>query len=415
MRRFLYFIPSFLLFSCTISKSTTTVKNTADDSSFLKHLMQTRIDQFADLLSNKNKNNIQIVYTQINRDSVGKAHLHHYFYYADSSSYFYPASTVKLPAALLAIEKFNLMHKPGVDKYTAAQSVGDNVISSIALDAKEVFLISDNQAFNRLYEFLGQAYIHQKLTQKGYPGTIIRHRLERSLTDEENRTTPEIFFYGKDGQIIFDQVAEKSNSVFYEPAIELGKGYLDGKGNLVNKPFDFTYKNRMPLYDLHRMLESVIFPEAYADSARFLFTNDDRNYILRWLSSYPRESGNPIYDTIDYYDNYCKFLMTGCSSKKQLPSYIRIFNKVGDAYGFLTDVAYIVDYKHKIEFMLSATIACNSDGIFNDDKYDYDSDGYPFMNNLGNLIYDYELKRKRKYLPDLSSVNFDHTPEKRNK
>jgi len=92
-----------------------------------------------------------------------------------------------------------------------------------------------------------------------------------------------------------------------------------------------------------------------------------------------------------------------------MPKNIRIFNKVGWAYGFLTDVAYIVDFEKNIEFMLSATIYCNEDGILNDDKYDFDSIGNPFLEKLGNLVYDYEIKRERKVTPDLSrfKVKYD--------
>ena len=85
-----------------------------------------------------------------------------------------------------------------------------------------------------------------------------------------------------------------------------------------------------------------------------------------------------------------------------MPKSIRIFNKVGDAYGYLLDNAYVVDFDKGIEFMLTAMISCNSDGIFNDDKYDYNTIGYPFMGNLGRLIYDYEASRKKPRQPDLS-------------
>lgn len=61
-----------------------------------------------------------------------------------------------------------------------------------------------------------------------------------------------------------------------------------------------------------------------------------------------------------------------------MPGNIRIFNKIGDAYGFLNDIAYIVDFESKAEFILSATILCNANGIFNDDKYDYDTIGFLF-------------------------------------
>jgi hypothetical protein len=88
--------------------------------------------------------------------------------------------------------------------------------------------------------------------------------------------------------------------------------------------------------------------------------------------------------------------------KEPLPKNIRILNKIGDAYGHMLDIAYVVDFDKKIEFFLSAEIYCNSDGILNDDKYDYDSIGYPFMRNLGRVIYDLESSRKRAYYPDLS-------------
>jgi hypothetical protein len=81
---------------------------------------------------------------------------------------------------------------------------------------------------------------------------------------------------------------------------------------------------------------------------------------------------------------------------------------VGDAYGQLIDVAYIVDFDKKIEFFLSATMYCNSDGILNDDKYDYDTIGFPFMKHLGEVIYQRELNRQKKIEPDLSKLIFNY-------
>jgi hypothetical protein len=49
--------------------------------------------------------------------------------------------------------------------------------------------------------------------------------------------------------------------------------------------------------------------------------------------------------------------------------------------------------------MLSAVIYCNSDGVLNDSKYDYDTIGLPFMKHLGEVIYDYECNRFRKVKP----------------
>ena len=127
------------------------------------------------------------------------------------------------------------------------------------------------------------------------------------------------------------------------------------------------------------------------------------------MSQYPTESTFPPYsaDTATYWPAYCKFLLFG-SEKGELPKNMRIFNKVGDAYGQLTDVAYIVDFDKKVEFFLSAAIYCNNDGVLNDDKYDYETLGFPFLKNLGQIIYEHELKREKKILPDLESLKFEY-------
>ena len=67
-----------------------------------------------------------------------------------------------------------------------------------------------------------------------------------------------------------------------------------------------------------------------------------------------------------------------------------------------------VSFDKKIEFFLSATIYCNKDGILNDDIYDYETIGFPFMKNLGQLIYGLESKRSRKIIPDLSPFIFEY-------
>ena len=172
---------------------------------------------------------------------------------------------------------------------------------------------------------------------------------------------------------------------------------------------DFSKKNRLGLEELNRILVSIIFPENLKAGERFNISEDDRQFVLKYMSQYPTESQYPPYaaDTANYWPTYCKFLYYG-AAKENPDANIRIFNKVGDAYGHMIDAAYIVDYKNKIEFFVSAIIYCNSDGILNDDQYDYASVGKPFMKNLGRVVYDYELKRKREIKPDLTAFLFTY-------
>jgi len=61
-----------------------------------------------------------------------------------------------------------------------------------------------------------------------------------------------------------------------------------------------------------------------------------------------------------------------------------------------------------VEFMVSATVYVNKNGITGD-KYDYNEIGKPFMKALGKLLYEYELQRKRRHRPDLSRYKLMYT------
>ena len=94
-------------------------------------------------------------------------------------------------------------------------------------------------------------------------------------------------------------------------------------------------------------------------------------------------------------------------SANAIPDNIRVFNKPGSAYGFMTDCAYIVDYENGVEFLLAATLYTNDNETFNDDNYEYDEIARPFLRNLGRAIYEVELERDRQFRPDLSRVQLD--------
>ena len=81
-----------------------------------------------------------------------------------------------------------------------------------------------------------------------------------------------------------------------------------------------------------------------------------------------------------------------------------MFNKTGWAYGYLTDISYVLDYKNNIEYMLSATVYTNSDGILNDGKYDYEDVGYPFLFALGQKILFHENSKKKNHKADFSDL-----------
>lgn len=395
---------------------------------------QPRTDSFLEKLMRKEKDSLvkyvlahpeiyryQFIYTQINRDANNNPTFTNYYFHVDSLQYFYPASTVKLPTALLALEKLHSLEKYGVNMNTPVQydssyegqtplyhdSTSEDGFPSIAHYVKEVFLISDNLAYNRLYEFVGQQTINHRLHEMGYPDARITRQFA-GMTPEQNRHTNTLQFITPDGKILYSQPAAYNPDNFNFTHInKLGKAHLDANDSLIQGPLDFTTSNNLTLYHLQHILQSALFPESVPASQRFHLSDDDYAFVYRYMSQYPSETSYPKYDTGVYYDTFCKFYFK--NGGHHIPPYIRDFNKPGWAYGNMTDVSYIVDFKHKVEFMLTATLFVDSDGILNDSKYDYETVGDPFFYRLGHLLYKYELKRKRKYRPDLSRFDIKHS------
>lgn len=383
---------------------------------FLENLFAQHPRQFGHILQNRDAYRVQVIYTQIDRRADNSPEFTSYYFNVDPGKYFYPASTVKMPVALLALEEIKKLKDKGVTRNSsmiteAAYSKQTPVYNdpttpdgrpSVEQYIKKIFLVSDNDAYNRLYELVGQEQINKRLHDLGYTDAAIIHRLEISMTEDENRHTNPIRFYDDSTRLLFEQPLRKSNWVYAQRNDSVGRGYYSA-GKLVNGPMDFSKKNKLTLPSLHQILQSVMFPDAFRNKQRFELDEEDYNFARKYMGMYPAEAGFPPYDTVNYWDAYCKFIYWG-SEKGALPKNIRIFNKVGDAYGFLTDVSYIVDFEKNLEFMVSATIYCNSDGILNDNNYDYETLGFPFMKDLGRVLYDFEVTRKRKRTPDLSAL-----------
>ncbi|MBK7937851.1 MAG: serine hydrolase [Lewinellaceae bacterium] len=404
-----------LLFSCSGGKKT--AQQTGDPL----HVILSGLKSEAvgrEVLGRKNRYELQVIYTQIDRDAKGRPLFKSFTYQLDSNRYFYPASMVKMPLALLSLEKINNLRRsgyPSLSRNTAyridslrpfqrtfhVDPTAPGGVPSIAHDIREVFTVSDNLAYNRMFEFLGRDYINRNLQEKGYSRTGIVHRF--NYPGRDNRYASPISFYDASGTI-FREKERFENHVWENPQTHTAKGraYRDTSGKLVRRPFDMKAKNWFALGDMEKMLRAIMFPETVPEDRRFLLTAEDYTFLWHYMGIFPRECDFPKYDSV-YYDGYVKFFLFG-DSKKQQNGTVRVFNKVGEAYGTLTDVAYIVDFDHKVEFILAATLLCNPDGVFNDDKYDYDQTGFPFLADLGRRVYEYELKRERKVRPDLEKL-----------
>jgi hypothetical protein len=398
-----------LMMSCSAFK---------EEPNLLEQIFKAHPERFDDVINHADQFNLRIIYTKIDRDHLNNPKLKDFAYGMNNDQYFYPASTVKLPVAVMAMEKINMLNIDGLDIYTPmltdsayegqtsvrVDTTAANGLPSIAHYIRKILLISDNDAFNRLYEFLGPAPINERLTEMGYPESSISHRLSLFLAPELNRYTNPLSFY-KNEKLVYHQplVCGQQTDLPGQP-IKLGRGYMRA-GRLMEEPMDFTNKNHLPIEDLHSMMKAIIFPRIVPRQQRFLLSSEDYAFLYKYMSMYPRESGIPGYEK--YEDGYCKFFVFGGGGQQRFPG-LRIFNKVGIAYGFITETAYVVDFTNHVEFMLSATMYVNKNEIFMDDEYEYDEIGFPFFRDLGLAIYAYEKSRDKECLPDLSKFMIDY-------
>ena len=360
---------------------------------------------------------LQLIYTQIDRDAQNRPTFRPHTYHLNPQQYFNPASLVKLPVAALALEKLNELHIPGISRRTImatgaafrcqtpvpfAAPADSDQMATVGNYIKRMLLVSDNLAYNRLYEFLGQRPLNERLAQLGYPNVRITRRFAPCDT-AANRCTNPISFHSPFGDTLYKEPARFNPTPYTSPLgpVLKGRAYQVGR-RIIPAPYDFTTANHLPLADATALLQSILFPESVPEAQRLHLTPTDYAFLRRYLHATPHESGFHTYTPARYFDAYKKYLYYGRSPEIPCQPALRIYNIVGMSHGYLADVAYFADSLHQSEFLLSAVLYVNQDGIINDGAYEYDSDGLPFLARVGQQIQQYEAQRARRRRPNLN-------------
>lgn len=401
------------------------ISTLAEESSVLRDILNMNADSLKPILFNPNKYKLQIIYTQIDRNDQNEITLHEHRYHVNPANYFYPASMVKLPVSALALQKLNAYQKQGVDMNTPmitealpgtcqtavfSDSSSENKQASIAHYIRKMLLVSDNDAYSRVYEFCGRDYINTSLKKLGVGQTQIMQRFDPACNVKQNSISNPIYFKLTSDTLLFqDSSMSKMKLILTKKGKLIGKAHINAVGKKINKPKDFSTMNFMSLSDVDQILKRIIIPEVYSEDKQFKLRNEQYDFLRKYMSMLPRESKFPQYPDSDYEDSYKKYLMYGSHHGRINSDTVRIFNIVGQSYGFLGDCAYVVNQERGVEFFLSAVLYVNNDGVLNDGKYEYSSLGFPFLTQLGRAVYRYELTRNKKYVPDVSKYKFDYT------
>lgn len=366
------FLLSLLLFSSCIEKK---------ETNFLEIALASEHPNIKRVMDSVSAYEVQIRYTKIERlnDSIV---LKDYDFQVDKNTYFYPASTVKLPAAVASLEKLNEIDS--LNRNTKFYIEGDSVETTFTEAIQQIFAVSSNEANNRLVEFLGFNELNKRIQNKGITDFRVSHRLSTTNADEVS-TKPLIIYLNDSTTSTTNTIVNSSAKPLKLDKVVKGDGYL-AEDVLIKEPFDFSLKNWYSIPAQTNLLKRLFFPQLFEENQLFKLTNEQLSFLKEAMAITPHQVG---YDRTTYYDGYGKFLMFG-DTQENIPEYISIYNKVGYAYGTLTDCAYVVDTKNQVEFILAATILVNKNQIFNDNTYEFEEIGIPFLAQLGREIYELE-------------------------
>lgn len=347
----------------------------------------------SEILKNKDEYEIQIAYTEITRDKYDKPVFRDFELQVDEEKYFYPASTIKLPIVVLTLDKINELRSTGIDITPKSKIIvsstheGNNQVQKDSITSfqnliADVFLVSDNSASNVLIDFIGYNYFNTKMAQAGIKNTYLNHKFNPDPYVNINwqiKTHKNELISSNENQIII--TADQKT-------LRLKKGKKKFQdGIVINGSLDFSQKNRSSITDMHDILKRIIFPLKFDKDKTFNLNVEDYDFLRYWMSRFTYEDiGDKFKTEKKYFDSFNKFFIHGEDTIVRDKN-IRVYNKIGQAYGTSIDNAYIKNYQDDVEFFLTATIYTNKNKTINDNVYEYDQIAIPFLSKLSQSIY----------------------------
>ncbi len=348
-------------------------------------------DFLRSIVKNKDNYEIQILYTEVSKNSLGQTEFSDFQFQLNDEKYFYPASTIKLPIVLLTLSKINELRAGGANispKSKIKLSLVNNNKEIILKDSitsfqnliADVFLVSDNSASNVLIDFIGYNYFNSSMSNLGFENTYLNHKFNPDPFVDSSWIISSL-----DNEIISSN--ENQITVLASSNIaNLKKGekrFINGE--IKNESLDFSSKNRSSLTDMHNIMKNLIYPEI--SITKFNLNVEDYDFLRYWMSRFTYEDlGVKYIDDDKFFNSYNKFFIHGTDTILNNTN-VRVYNKIGQAYGTSTDSAYIKNYKEDLEFFLTATIYTNKNKIINDNIYEYGDTAIPFLSNLSKALY----------------------------
>ncbi len=372
--------------------------------SFLFSMLFGHDPRLDEVLTHPEKYEFQLFYTPVDSSESINPFVTHSFH-ADQS-YFYPASIIKLPVMAIALEKMTDLKRKGTEinlqtpfklHTCSCDDESDSYVSrsskpTIEQFMREMMIMSNNDAFNLFVDFVGMSHFNKRMIELSYPGICLKNRFVAGCGSKNK------FFGGftfqKTDSTDYSIPCDSLQPIFptNNPyPVQAGR-YHTENGRKTQGPKNYSASNFVRLSDIHDMMIQLFYPNKMG-KPDFVIDESYKSSFLKTMGDFPRELKNTSTDYSKTADHYYKFFLDP-ETMKTREGGIRLYNKVGLAYGFLSDVTYFEDSVNNIRFFLSACILSKKDGWIGGGAYDYYDFGIPVLRNIGRIIYQYELNKK---------------------
>jgi hypothetical protein len=380
----------------------------------LEPLLADHPEKFGHLIDDPARWRLQILVTVITPASEGATQLR-YGYRVDAE-YVYPASAIKTFASVAALHRLAALRVEddaldldtpmalcarGARRCVKVRDPSNLAGGTITLghEIRKMQLVSNNEAFNRLYNFVGQRELNETLWAMGFPELRVHHRMYDNPDPATWRVTPrsELRPRGREPVVIDARESELVMPPSPVTGLQFGQAYIDRAGARVEGPMDFSTKNWVSLRAFHRLALSIARPEL-PGAVSLGIEPEHRAFLVRAMTEDPLASSNPVYRDPKKSGLRYKTMIRGMMRVMPLER-IRYAGKAGRAFGFHLDNAYIEDRASGRAMVVTVAIYANGNGVLNDNRYGYDAITRPFLKNLGEVLADAALLHPER-LPD---------------
>jgi hypothetical protein len=335
-----------------------------------------------DVLNNRQTHKLQVQVSTFQADTLITSTI-------GAGSYYYPASLVKFPTVLSALNKMDRMGLSLDDKIMLHNLDINGSKSFISKTKKGVtfrelieqtIVVSDNDYYNVLYHFVTPKYLNDYLKFRGFDDVLI-YRCFNGCSKEDQLKTAAYSIFSNSDSLKYN---EKESLLDWASVLEeftpsddkrIGNRFIK-EGKVIQGPYDFNENLEFPINSVHDMMISFI---SDSTDETWQIGEDKRFFLIEKLSQSPVDIGIDKYSIQDF-----KIIAFG--NQELDNSRFVTYSKIGYSYGFITETAYVKDTISKSGFFLTISMYVNKNNTINDGRYQYGTVATPFMGTLTHII-----------------------------